>query len=248
MSNELRIAYVVILLIVVGLVACCFTGCCKGKGKSGISNEISQWIKDNPKEILESVNNFLKQEQLDAQKKQQDNAKAAIKENYTQLIDSKNTGIYNKNGTKVIVEFFDYNCGYCKLAKKAIDEVIKSNKDVKVIFRDFPIFGGNSEIAARYAIAVAISEPNKYYDFSSSLFEIGADKESKIKEALKKAGIKEAIIENTLKDKKEDIDNRLKQNRELANSLGLQGTPAFVIGEELVPGYVDSTTINNMLK
>ena len=266
MSNELKIAYVLILVIIVILVTCC-CGSCFRSGKTSDSgwgilrlirggnnhksesvNEISQWIKDNPKEILDSVNNYMQQEQLKAQKEQQNNAKAAIKENYSKLIDSKNTGIYNKNGTKVIIEFFDYNCGYCKLAKKAIDEVVKSNKDVKVVFRDFPIFGGNSDLAARYAIAVAISNPSKYYDFATALFEIGADKESKIKDALKKAGIRADIIERTLKNKKDDIDQRLSENRELGNLLGLQGTPAFIIGEEFVPGYVDAATISNMLK
>lgn len=248
MSNELKIAYVIILLIVIGLITCCFKNCCKKNNKSGLNEEISQWMKNNPKVILDSVNDYLQQEQLKAQKQQQDNAKAAIKENYAKLIDEKNTGIYNKNGTKIIVEFFDYNCGYCKLAKKAIDEVVKSNKDVKVVFRDFPIFGGNSELAARYAIAVAISNPSKYYEFASILFENGADKESKIKDALTKAGIRVDVIERTLKNKKNDIDERLKANKEIGDALGLQGTPAFVIGEEFVPGYVDAATIQDMLK
>lgn len=248
MSNELKIAYVAILLIIIALVTCCYKNCCKKGNKDGLNKEISQWMKDNPKAILDSVNNYLQQEQLKAQKQQQDNAKTAIKDNYEKLIDSKNTGIYNKNGKKVIVEFFDYNCGYCKLAKKAIDEVVKSNKDVKVVFRDFPIFGGNSELAAKYAVAVAISNPSKYYDFSTALFEIGADKESKIKDALKNAGLRVDVIEKTLKDKKNEIEKRLSDNRELANMLGLQGTPAFVIGEELVPGYVDAATISQMLQ
>lgn len=248
MSNELKVAYILIIITMIICVSCCFTKCCKKDKKDGVlDNKISEWMKNHPQEVLDSINDYLQKQQLEAQKKQQSNAKAAIKDNFAKIADEKNTGVYNKNGKKVIIEFFDYNCGYCKLAKKAIDEVVKSNKDVKVIFRDFPIFGGNSELAARYAIAVAISNPSKYYNFASVLFENGADKESKIKEAVTKAGLKLDVIEATLKNKKSVIDERLKQNREIGTMLGIQGTPAFIVDGEFVPGYIDAEAIKSIL-
>ena len=246
MSNELKIAYVLIILIIAFIVFCKFTKCSKNK-ESNVKDEISQWVKDNPKEILDSINGFLEQQRANAQRQQETNAKEAIKTNYDKLTDEKTAGIYNSKGKKIIVEFFDYNCGYCKMAKQAIDQVVKEDKDVKVIYRDFPIFGGNSEVAAKYAIAVAISNPDKYHDFASALFELGAREEATIKDAVVKAGLKLANIEKVLKNKESEINDRLKANRELATSLGLRGTPAFVIGEEFVPGYVDATTIKSML-
>ena len=248
-STEVRVAYFLILISVIGCIAFCKFNCCPKKNSEdlNIDSKVSEWIKNNPKEVLDSINEFLRKEQESAQQKQQENAKANIKNNYDKLIDEKTAGVYNKNGKKVIVEFFDFNCGYCRLAKKAIDEVVKNDKDVKVIYRDFPIFGGNSEVAARYAIAIAISEPNKYSEFATALFETGADQKSKITDAVKKVGLKLEKIEKVLQDKKSEIDDRLKANRELAVSLGLQGTPAFVIGEEFIPGFVDATTIKSIL-
>lgn len=247
MSNELRVAYILIVMIVAFMIFFKFTVCLKNGKEGNVSNEISQWVKDNPKEILDSINDFIEKQRAESQKQQENDAKEAVKNNYNKLIDETTAGVYNSKGKKIIVEFFDYNCGYCKMAKQAIDQVVKEDKDVKVIYRDFPIFGGNSELAAKYAIAVAISNPGKYHDFASALFELGAREESTIKDAVVKAGLKLVNIEKVLKDKESEINNRLKSNRELASSLGLRGTPAFVIGEEFIPGYVDATTIKSML-
>lgn len=246
MNNELKVAYILIAMIIAFMIFLKFTVCLRNE-KGNVSNEISQWVKDNPKEILDSINGFIEKQRAESQKQQENDAKEAVKNNYDKLIDETTAGVYNSKGKKIIVEFFDYNCGYCKMAKQAIDQVVKEDKDVKVIYRDFPIFGGNSELAAKYAIAVAISNPGKYHDFASALFELGAREESTIKNAVVKAGLKLVNIEKVLKDKESEINDRLKANRELASSLGLRGTPAFVIGEEFIPGYVDATTIKSML-
>lgn len=249
MSTELKFAYVLILISIIGCVAFCKIACCPKRmlDNLNVNGQISDWIKNNPKAVLDSINDYIRKEQESAQQKQQENAKANVKNNYNKLVDEKTAGVQNKDGKKVIVEFFDFNCGYCRLAKKAIDEVAKDDKDVKVIYRDFPIFGGNSEVAARYAIAIAISDPDKYGEFATILFESGADQKSKITEAVTKIGLKLDKIEKVLKDQKSEIDERLKNNRELAVSLGLQGTPAFIIGEEFIPGFVDAATIKSIL-
>jgi protein-disulfide isomerase len=171
-----------------------------------------------------------------------------VKKNFDRIINGKNTGIYNSGGSKSIVVFFDYNCGYCKMASKAIEEVVKADKDVKVIFRDYPIFGGISSIAAKYSIAVAMTEGKKFFDFHIALMNGNAKDENGIKDALRIAKVNTDKVKRTMKLRAEEIDGRIEENRAIADAIGIQGTPALVIGEEFVPGYLDAETILNKLR
>lgn len=245
MSIELKVAYILIILLIITFTTYCFKKC--SKKTENKDTEIKAWIQNNPEAILESVNNYVKKEQEEAQRKQREASTENLKKYNDRIKDTKNTGVINAKGSKIIVEFFDYNCGYCKMAAKSINDVTKKDKDVKVIFRELPIFGGMSEVAAQYAVAVSIATPNKYFDFHENLFEIGARTKDNIIEALKKSKIDVNLIERTLKNKKSDIEARIQENKEIASLLGLQGTPAFVIGDEFIPGYVDEATILNIL-
>lgn len=209
----------------------------------------SKWIDNNPKAILDSVQKYAEAEQAKAQQQQQQQTAEAVKSNKEAIYNEKNTGVVNKKGSKVVVEFFDYNCGYCKMASKVVDKMAREDKNIKVIFRELPIFGGTSDLAARYSTAVAIEYSNKYLDFHSALMESGARSEKDIENALKKADISAFKIKKVMEDKKSLIDSVLQENRDLAfNKLGLQGTPAFVIGDTLIPGYIDEATIKSLLE
>ena len=208
----------------------------------------SKWIDNNPKAILDSVQKYAEAEQAKAQQQQQQQTAEAVKNNKEAIYNEKNTGIANKKGSKVIVEFFDYNCSYCKMASKVVDKMAREDKSIKVIFRELPIFGGTSDLAAKYSTAVAIEYPDKYLDFHSALMETGARTEKDIENALKKADVSAFKIKKVMEDKKSLIDSVLQENRDLAfNKLGLQGTPAFVIGDTLIPGYIDEATIKSLL-
>lgn len=209
---------------------------------------VIKWINDNPKAILDSVQKYAEAEQARAQQQQQQQSAEAVKNNKNEIYSEKNTGVANKNGTKVIVEFFDYNCSYCKMASKVVDKMAREDKNIKVIFKELPIFGGMSDLAAKYSTAVAIEFPDKYLEFHSALMETGARSEKDIENALAKANISNFKIKKVMESKEKVIDEALQLNKDLAfNKMGLQGTPAFVIGDKLIPGFVDEATIKSLL-
>lgn len=246
MTCELKLAYVLIIVFLISniFIFLKLASCCK----DGQGGQFKKYIDENPKVILDSVQRYVEKEQAKAQKQQQEQMDVNVKKNIARIRDEKNTGVANPDGKKIIVEFYDYNCGYCKMASKAVDAIAKSDKNVKVIFRDFPIFGGTSTDAAKYSIAVAMTTPNKFLDFHTALMSGEAKSIDNIEEALKKAKISVERIRRTLKTREKDIEKRLEDNRRLGEDIGIRGTPAFLVGEEFVPGYVDENTLRGMLK
>lgn len=243
MSSEMKIAY---FLIIILFAMCIFIWIKTGRADSG--KKIAKWVDENPKAIIDSVQRFAEQQQIESQKKHQEKVDKGVKENMGKIMSEENTGVHNPKGKKVIVEFYDYNCGYCKMASAAIAKVIKDDKDVKVIFKDLPIFGGISELAAKYSVAIAIAEPNKFFAFHEALMEGDAHGEDGIKEAVKKAKINLDKILKTMKSKSDIIEKRIVENKQLANDIGIQGTPALMIGDEFIPGYVDAETMKIKLR
>jgi protein-disulfide isomerase len=242
-SNEVKFAYVLIVLLIISNVYV-FVKLCDNKNKEVVAN----WIRDNPKAIIDSVQRYAEREQAGAQRVQQEQAEANVKSNLKELRDETNTGVANPKGTKIIVEFFDYNCGYCKMASEAVDSVVKSDNNVKVIFREFPILGEASIIAARYSVAVSIAEPGKFYNFYKALINGNARSEDGVLEALKVADIQVDKVRKVLQNKANEIEKRLKDNERLANLIGVQGTPALIIGEEFIPGYIEAEAIRSKLR
>ena len=240
---KLIIAIIVVALIVICTVFCVKKSCNEEK----LNKAIQAWVDKNPRAILDSVQKYAEQQQREAEQRRAQDSSKAVKENIKQIRDEKNTGVVNPKGTKVIVEFYDYNCGYCKMASKAVKEVAQ-DANVKVIYRDFPILSEASTVAARYSVAVAMTEPAKFGAFHNNLIEGSARSTDDVRQALKQSNISVDKIEKVLKNKEAEINKRLEDNRNLAIKLGLQGTPAFVIGEELIPGYIDANQIKNMLK
>ena len=229
MSCEKKAILLVAVLVIILEVVNCLT----------FNRRVKKIISQSPKVILDSVEEYVRKEQAEQQAKQQQSASVNIKKNLKELRDEKHAGVINPKGNKVVVEFFDYNCGYCKATNKVVEEYTSKNKDVKVIFRQLPILGESSVVAAQYAIAVAIAKPDKFLKFHNALFEGNPRTVDGIKDALKKIGIAVAEIEKVLKNRKDDIEARLNADRDLAlGTGGIQGTPAFIIGENLNPGAI----------
>ena len=229
MSCEKKAILLVAILVIVLEIVNCLT----------FNKRVKKVISKSPKVILDSVEEYVRKEQAEQQAKQQQSANANIKKNLKELRDERNAGVINPKGNKIVVEFFDYNCGYCKATNKVIEEYTSKHKDVKVIFRQLPILGEPSTIAAQYAVAVAIAKPDKFLKFHNALFDGNPRTVDGIKDALRKVGISVSEIEKVLKNRKNDIDDRINADRDLAlGTGGIQGTPAFIIGENLNPGAI----------
>lgn len=200
-----------------------------------VEEVISNWINENPKAIIDSVNNMQKKAAEDRIK----NAQKNIAKKKDELFNDKNSGQYAPRGYDVtIVEFFDYNCGYCKRAKATIDSLIKQDKKVRVVFKEFPILGQASMESAQVAVATQLMQPKSYFKLHKALMK---SKKRGKKEALNVAasvGINKVALENFMKKNEAKINDAIQANLALGSEVGITGTPGFIIGEELIPGAV----------
>ncbi len=198
-----------------------------------IEERLEKFILENPEVILKSLQNFEEKKV----KEEQENTKKTINDNWDYLLDSSN-GLYegNVNSKKIIVKFFDYNCSYCKKAHTDIQKILKK-KDVKVIYKNFPILSENSVYLAKLGIYIAEKNKNSFVEFYKLLNE---NKGRVSQEKLSKFAKKIRLDLNDLKNVNINtrLEKKLKADIDLANKLGLRGTPAFVIGDEVIFGYI----------
>jgi len=139
----------------------------------------------------------------------------------------------NPQGSKVLVEFTDYNCPYCAASFRDVSQLVASDPDLKVIMREWPIFEG-SEMAARMALAAA--KQGRYQEFHSALFERGDTSQAGIEAVAEAIGLD---MERARTDAMSDeVSVELVRNLTFAQNLGFSGTPAFVTGDTLMPGAV----------
>ena len=166
--------------------------------------------------------------------------KTAIKENAQALFSSADqVTLGNLNGDVTFVEFFDYNCGYCKRAMSDMLTLMKDDPKLKVVLKEFPVLGPGSVEAARVAVAVRMQDKTgkKYLEFHQKL--LGARNPADGARALAVAKEVGVDMDRLAKDMKgPDIEKTLQQDFKLAEALGLNGTPSYVIGEDVIVGAV----------
>jgi protein-disulfide isomerase len=129
----------------------------------------------------------------------------------------------------VLVEFFDYACGYCRASNPHVDRLLREDPRLRVVWREFPVLGPVSEQAAIASLAAA--KAGRYRRFYDTLFAAGRPSEQTIAEARQATGLGEAALTD-------EARLELQKNMELARAVGAQGTPTFVIGDRVLQGAV----------
>jgi len=142
--------------------------------------------------------------------------------------------IGNPQGTVTLVEFTDFACGYCRQSVADVDDLVRRNPDLKVVVREFPILSPNSALAARMGLAAA--EQGKYPAFHRLMFAAGRPDPATIDAAAKQAGLDMARARKVADSPR--VAMELRRNMEMAQTLGFEGTPSWVIGDELLSGAV----------
>ena len=145
----------------------------------------------------------------------------------------------NVKGDITIVEYFDYQCPYCKKVNPELMKVVREDGHVRLVFKDWPIFGDASVQAARLALAAKYQ--NKHAEAHDALISLtGRLTENAVERALVAAGIDLERAKTDLDNNHEAIDAILARNNEQASAFGFRGTPAFIIGHFRVPGALDA--------
>jgi protein-disulfide isomerase len=134
----------------------------------------------------------------------------------------------NPRGDVTVVEYFDYNCGYCRAALPVIDQLLKDDPGVRIVYRDFPILAPSSRDAARASLAAA--QQGKYRAFHDALYAAGPVSTATIAAAAARTGVDTAHVDDAA------IDAELAKNMEIAQKLGLNGTPSWVVGDRILSG------------
>ena len=183
---------------------------------------IHDYLVENP-EVLIEASQVLQKRQQEAMQK---DSKSAIAKYSSELITGDLAVAGNKSGSVTLVEFFDYQCIHCKKMEVVVDGLIKKNKDLRVVYKEFPIFGKDSELASKVAMAAAMQ--GKYLDLQNALFKSkGRLNEKKIMDIAKETGLNMDKLKTDINSDK--IAQTLKANRQLAENIHLMGTPAFVV-------------------
>jgi protein-disulfide isomerase len=202
--------------------------------------EIESIVKDyllaHPEVIQDVMSEMEKRQQAaDAEKH-----RAAVVENNATLFNSPHQVVLgNPRGNVTMVEFFDYNCGFCKRALSDMLDLLKTDPNLKFVLKEFPVLGEGSVEAARVAVAVRMQDVTgkKYIEFHQKL--LGgrgqADKARALAVA-KEMGLDMARIEKDMGS--DEVKKTIDEDMKLADALGVSGTPSYVVGNELVVGAV----------
>ena len=202
--------------------------------KDNIDTIIKKFLKKNPELLKSTLDNY--KVSLENQKKQH-----AI----NLLKDVNNPGVFSKQADITIYEFFDYNCGYCKSVVRTIMDVLSEDKKINFVFVEFPILSEQSYFAAKAALAS--KNQNLYNKFHLSLMKInGRVNEEKVFSTAKKIGLDINQLKKDMNNP--EIEQQLVKNREIAKLLGLNGTPAFIIGNIIYPGALNLNNLTKIIK
>ena len=206
------------------------------QGDLPASGEIEAIVRDylvaNP-EILMEMQASLETRQEEAQRVAQlDTIRNASETIFNASYDGL---IGNPAGKVTIVEFFDYNCGFCKRALDDMDRLVAENSDLRFVLKEFPILGPDSQKAHQVSMAVRMLAPEKYGEFHRMLLggqgRAGEEAAFRVARAL---GLDEAAIRAEMNNP--EINQAFGETYEIANRLSITGTPSYVIGEEIVFG------------
>jgi protein-disulfide isomerase len=198
-----------------------------------IVDVVRNYLTKHPEILVEMTNELDKRQQAHQEEQQQkvisDNAEAIFRSPLAYVAG-------NPNGDVSVVEFFDYNCGFCRRALPDLVKLVDSDDKVRIVFKELPIFGEESEGAAR--VALAAGKQGKYFEMHQKLFsEPGkADKDKGLRVA-NELGLDIPQLEKDMEDP--SVQQALDEAKELAQKLGLQGTPLYLIGDRIVPGAPD---------
>jgi protein-disulfide isomerase len=201
-----------------------------------IETIVKDYLLKNP-ELLQEVIGELEKRQAASESEKH---KAAVAGNADKLFNStRQVTLGNPQGDVTMVEFFDYNCGYCKRALTDMMDLMKADPKLKVVLKEFPVLGQGSVEAAQVATAVRMQDRSgrKYLEFHQKLLTgRGQADRARALAAAKEVGLDMARIEKDMQS--EEARASLEEAFRLAEALGLNGTPSYVIGSEVVIGAV----------
>ncbi|UYY57719.1 DsbA family protein [Sphingomonas sp. S2-65] len=193
---------------------------------------IRQYLLDHPEVLPEAMDRLQARENARAEQAQA-TAQTAVG-SQIQALAKPYAGAWagNPNGDVTVVAFLDYACGYCRASLPGIAELLAKDPGVRVVYREYPVLGPESVVAARWALAAA--EQGKFREFHEALYAAGSPTDAAIAGALAKAGLDKPAAERAAASK--PVEGEILRNRQLGEKLAMTGTPSWVVGGKLLYG------------
>ena len=209
---------------------------------SDLDKNLKEFIQNNPKFIIDVLRKYQdEQNKIEQEKISQQNNSNIINLN---LFDNSMI-VGNKNATKIIYEFVDYNCGYCLKFHQQVLSVLNEDQNTKLIIMQMPILGESSITFSK--IAVAASFQNKFEEVHNYLY--SSNRKSKMADILGDLFLMNIDIAQLEKDmNSEEVSNVILSHEQFVNDFKFTGTPAIIIGETIIPGYIEKDKIIEILE
>ena len=209
---------------------------------SDLDKNIKDFIQNNPQFIIDVLRKYQdEQNKIEQEKISQQNNSNIINLN---LFDNQMI-IGNKNATKIIYEFVDYNCGYCLKFHQQVLSVLNEDLNTKLVIMQMPILGENSITFSK--IAIAASFQNKFEEVHNYLY--SSERKSKMADILGDLFLMNIDIAQLEQDiNSEEVANVILSHEQFANEFKFNGTPAIIIGESIIPGYIEKDKIIEILE
>ncbi|MBV9014989.1 MAG: DsbA family protein [Alphaproteobacteria bacterium] len=209
--------------------------------RKAIETIIHEYLTKNPDVLLDAL-----QAAEDKMKGEaHDKAARALSTRHREIFEDPETPIAgNPNGDVSLVEFFDYRCPYCKQVEPSLEALLGEDRQLRFVYKEFPVLGPDSLTASRAALASR--KQGKYDSFHRALMALkGQINETAVFKTAESVGIDVDRLKRDMTAP--EIARALKANTELAEALDIHGTPGFVIGDEIVPGAIDLASLKEVI-
>lgn len=210
--------------------------------KDEFERRVRDYILENPEVVIEAARRYEQRQRAS----QESEAVSALRASADEIFrDSDSPVGGNPNGDVSLVEFFDYNCPYCRQVTPIMQQAEKADPKLRVVYKEFPILGPNSMFSAKAALAV--HRQGKYLEFHKEMMlDRGVADEAKVLRIAAKIGVDIERMKSDMNDPA--ITAMIEKNLALAQALRINGTPGFVIGEQIARGAIDLTTMQSLIQ
>jgi protein-disulfide isomerase len=207
--------------------------------------EVEKIVRDyllrEPEVVYEALQELQRRQAAAAEARQRE----AIAANQSELLDAAHDPVGgNPDGDVTLVEFFDYRCAYCRRVVPSMQALLDEDRDLRVVFKELPVLGPDSVRAARAALASR--KQDGYVPFHFVLMAADDLSMEGIRAAAAEVGLDPDRLESDMSAP--DVLAAIEANYALANELGIEGTPAFVIGDQLIPGAVEKARLEQLIR
>ena len=209
--------------------------------KKEIEAIVGGYLKTHPDVLIDALQAADEKMKADAKEK----ANQAFAANKQEIFDDPQSPVAgNPNGNVTLVEFFDYRCPYCKQVEPSLEKLLGDDPQLKFVFKEFPVLGPDSEVAAR--VALAARKQGKYASFHRAMMgTTGHIDEAVIFKVAASVGLDVDRLKQDMTSP--DIEKELKANLDLGKSLDLDGTPSFIVGNTIVPGAISASDLKQLI-